>query len=403
MADDGPIGERIAVYRRRRGLSQSALAGLVGRSESWLSQVERGIRSVDRLSVLIDIGRVLKVDVEVLAGQPFSLAPNGEPGLDGLEAIRGALTSYDTLLGRSEAGRDLATVGAGAKEVHRRYQAAEYATAGALLPDLIRDADAHVGLRSGETQQQALAVQGEVYVAAAKLLTKVGDSELAWISAERLAGAAMQSHSPAMAASAAYQLSCAFLKAGRLDDAEHVCLSAADDLARTSPDFPDLLSLQGALLLLAAIIAARRNERPEARRRLSQAEGVARIVGADANHAWTAFGPTNAQIHRVSVAAELGDAGQASRYGDDLDTSRLPPGLLSRRCQVHIDVAWANAQRRDDQAAVIHLLEAERVAAQALRYNVIVRELLREMLKRERRSATPGLRAVAQRAGVLSA
>jgi ribosome-binding protein aMBF1 (putative translation factor) len=42
-------GERIAVYRRRRGLSQAALAGLVGRSESWLSQVERGIRSVDRL------------------------------------------------------------------------------------------------------------------------------------------------------------------------------------------------------------------------------------------------------------------------------------------------------------------------------------------------------------------
>jgi hypothetical protein len=37
-----------------------------------------------------------------------------------------------------------------------------------------------------------------------------------------------------------------------------------------------------------------------------------------------------------------------------------------------------------------------------LRYNVLVRELLREMLKRERRTATPGLRALAQRAGVLA-
>ena len=36
-------GQRIARARRRRGLSQAALAGLVGRSESWLSQVERGI------------------------------------------------------------------------------------------------------------------------------------------------------------------------------------------------------------------------------------------------------------------------------------------------------------------------------------------------------------------------
>jgi len=54
------------VYRRRRGLSQAALAGLVGRSESWLSQVERGIRSVDRLSVLLDMAKILHVDVESL-------------------------------------------------------------------------------------------------------------------------------------------------------------------------------------------------------------------------------------------------------------------------------------------------------------------------------------------------
>jgi transcriptional regulator with XRE-family HTH domain len=59
-------GERIAVYRRRRWLSQAALAGLVGRSESWLSQVERGIRSVDRLSILLDMAEILHVDVESL-------------------------------------------------------------------------------------------------------------------------------------------------------------------------------------------------------------------------------------------------------------------------------------------------------------------------------------------------
>lgn len=62
----GWTGEHIAVYRRRRGLSQAALSGLVGRSESWLSQVERGIRSVDRLSVLIDMAKILHVDVKSL-------------------------------------------------------------------------------------------------------------------------------------------------------------------------------------------------------------------------------------------------------------------------------------------------------------------------------------------------
>jgi transcriptional regulator with XRE-family HTH domain len=73
----GSIGERIAAYRKRRGLSQAALAGLVGRSESWLSQVERGIRSVDRMSVILDLSRVLHVEPESLTGRPWMYAPNG--------------------------------------------------------------------------------------------------------------------------------------------------------------------------------------------------------------------------------------------------------------------------------------------------------------------------------------
>jgi transcriptional regulator with XRE-family HTH domain len=60
------VGERIAIYRRRRGLSQLALANMIGRSEAWLSQVERGIRHVDRVSVLIKLAQVLKVTVEDL-------------------------------------------------------------------------------------------------------------------------------------------------------------------------------------------------------------------------------------------------------------------------------------------------------------------------------------------------
>ena len=43
-ADREATGQRIARARQRRGLSQAVLAGLVGRSESWLSQVERGVR-----------------------------------------------------------------------------------------------------------------------------------------------------------------------------------------------------------------------------------------------------------------------------------------------------------------------------------------------------------------------
>jgi transcriptional regulator with XRE-family HTH domain len=60
------LGARIARLRRRRGMSQVACAGLVGRSEDWLSKVENGRIPIDRLSVLRELARVLRVDVLTL-------------------------------------------------------------------------------------------------------------------------------------------------------------------------------------------------------------------------------------------------------------------------------------------------------------------------------------------------
>jgi len=72
MAAEGGIGGRVSAFRRRRGMSQERLAHLVGRSESWLSQVERGIRPVENLAVLTRLAEVLDVEIDVLAGQPTS-------------------------------------------------------------------------------------------------------------------------------------------------------------------------------------------------------------------------------------------------------------------------------------------------------------------------------------------
>ena len=66
--------QRIARARRRRGLSQAVLAGLIGRSESWLSQVERGKRGVDGHSVLVRLTEVLRVDLEELTSPKNSQA-----------------------------------------------------------------------------------------------------------------------------------------------------------------------------------------------------------------------------------------------------------------------------------------------------------------------------------------
>ena len=63
------LGRKIAFNRKRRGLSQKEFAGLLGRSEAWVSQVERGVRRIDRMTVLEKVADVLDLPVAELAAE----------------------------------------------------------------------------------------------------------------------------------------------------------------------------------------------------------------------------------------------------------------------------------------------------------------------------------------------
>lgn len=395
------MGQRIAAYRRRRGLSQAALAGLVGRSESWLSQVERGIRSVDRLSVLLDMARILHVDVESLIGRPWQLAPNGGDVAQGLDSVRRVLTRYDHLLGVDAVPvPPLAELRAKVAAVHQDYQAARYEAVVRQLPDLLLVIDSIPRTVDGD-RHESLRVYVAAYVGTAKLLTKLGVTDLAVLAADRAATIAVEADSLACRGMAAYQVVCALLRADRTEEAERLAVGMAEQIHQSSTsDTPTLASVAGALWLIAAVTAARRTDKGEAWRRLDAADELAGLLGHDANHGWTAFGPTNVGIHRVSIAAELGDVGEALRAAAHVDPSRLADGLESRRAQVHLDLAWAQTQRRRDAEAMLHLLEAERAAPEVIRYNTMVGEMLREIQARSRRPNSV-LQDLAIRAGVL--
>jgi len=77
--DARALGERVALLRRRRGLSQVELGNLVGRSESWVSQVERGARRLDRLSVLRKVADALEVPVTDLQASADAGAGSAAP------------------------------------------------------------------------------------------------------------------------------------------------------------------------------------------------------------------------------------------------------------------------------------------------------------------------------------
>jgi transcriptional regulator with XRE-family HTH domain len=196
-----PVGERIAIYRRRRGLSQLALANMIGRSEAWLSQVERGIRHVDRVSVLVMLAQVLKVTVEDLIGQPLSLAPNGGVEYRAIPALRAALTDYEVIpaafgvaIGDGPV-RNLPSLQRNVDQANRLYQAAHYEEAGLLLSRLIGEAQRAARELAGDGRRAAFGVLAQTYHATAKTLTKVSDTELAWIAAERSLQAAQWAES----------------------------------------------------------------------------------------------------------------------------------------------------------------------------------------------------------------
>ena len=396
------IGDRIAAYRKRRGMSQITLAGLVGRSESWLSQVERGVRDVDSLAVIRDLAAALKVSTDTLIGTALS-APAADAGHLATDPLRRYLDGYTQLLTAPQTPSMTAVdLLQAAEELNGHYQAARYDEALNTSPGLLAPVDA-----LARTDDTAAATHAYVsaYVIVAKVLHKVGEHRLAALAADRAATMAGRPNTTNVDRGlAAREVVGALLYTGQADAAEALAVDMALSLqAGPQPvDDPDILSLRGSLLLLAAVIAARRTERYEALDRLHQAEGIADQLGYDGNHCWTAFGPTNVAIHAVSIAAELGDASEAVRLSQRVDPANLPAGLTSRRAQLHLDLAWAYTQHRRDAEATLQLLEAERVAPQLIQYHPIIRDAVRELVTRSRTGNTGILHDLAIRAGILT-
>jgi transcriptional regulator with XRE-family HTH domain len=158
-------GQRIARARRRRGLSEAAFAGLVGRSESWLSQVERGRRPVDSHSVLTRLASALHVPVEELTGDA------SPPVRSTARAIEHAMMAYQigpSVGGTADPRSGLRYLQAAAAAAYADYQATRYEQATELVASLIREAESAPATTVG-WQVRAL-----VYDTAAALLNRTG-------------------------------------------------------------------------------------------------------------------------------------------------------------------------------------------------------------------------------------
>jgi transcriptional regulator with XRE-family HTH domain len=398
-----PLGERIAYYRRRRGLSQVKLAGLVGRSESWLSQVERGVRSIDRISVLMEVAGALNVPVSELAPDPLLLEAQGEEH-PAVRAIRMALTGHAALPilldGPEARPPDLSDLKARAEQAWDLTHASRYADLGELLPPLIAECEQAARRLSGTDRKTAFRLTAETYQATAAAMAKLRETDLAWIAGDRSVTAAERAGAALLAAAGEFRIAHAFLSGNRADQGLRTALTTTAALEQQGLQgaSTEHVALWGAMNLVGAVLAIRANAEDVARGCMRKAEEAAQRIGEDRNDFHTEFGPTNVALHAIGVSVELGDAGEALRRAARVDASALS---TERRARFLIDVARAYGQRRKTAEAVRTLQEAESLTPEQVRNHVLVREMVRDLLRGERRSINPGLRAFARRAGVL--
>jgi len=382
------VGERIAFYRRRRGMTQRVLAHLVGRSEDWLSKVERNERDLRRLDVITEVATALRVNVGDLLGNPV-LVESDQAREDDLPAVRNSLMNprrlSSTLFGSvASVAADVEPVASRAEHGWEDYQHGRLGRVIAALPGLISSAQALEGAAS--QRSRSWAVSARIHHLAASSLAKVGEAELAWMSAERAMSAAEHSEDPLSLASAARAGTHALLAVGRFDEAVNLGETAANWLSRqVRDDDPAALSIVGMLYLRTAVAAARRQDRATTTELLARATTAAQRLGHDGNHWRTSFGPTNVQLHQLSTALDLGDVLYVIDHGPQINTDGLP---VERSVAHHIDLARAyNYDARTDEA-LVELLTAEQAAPQIVRHSASVRETVKSLHRRGHATGT---------------
>jgi transcriptional regulator with XRE-family HTH domain len=400
-----PIGRRVAYWRGRRSMSQQIFADRLGKSKSWVDKVERGVRRLDKFSVVYDIADVLNVDVQLLMGREPERRNGASGGMEQSEVdnIRCALERYEQVNAfnvqvESPCPEELRK---SVQHAWMVYQHARYEVLIRLLPRLLRDAQAaDAAALPGDDGPRAAHLLAQVYQIVSSAMRKLGELDVAWLAADRSIAVAERAGDRLLAGSASYRVGSAMLALGRPRPALELHVNIANRLATDSPTSPEHASVYGMLLLQGAMAAARIGDAATVRDLLAGAEEAARVVGPNHNYYWTSFGPTNVQLHRAAAAVELGEGGIAVQTHERLDPAgfaALPP---ERRAHHYIDLARGLAQEGDVERASEMLLEGDRLAPSEVRCRPLVHEVLSDVLRRIKGTPSAPVAELAETMGV---
>ncbi|MBQ1026654.1 helix-turn-helix transcriptional regulator [Micromonospora sp. C95] len=341
-------------------MSQQAFADRLGKSKSWVDKIERGVRRLDRYSVFREIADVLRLDPDLLLGprQP----PPTAPSLDGIDAVRAALTRYHDRPQRT------VTAQQASRQVAYAWMAYQHARYPQLLDALPTLLDATHGTRS---------LLASTYRITAAVLIKLDHPHLAWLTADRAVTAA---DGPTGTGTATIAVAQALRALGH----HHLALTAA----LTATDTADDPAVRATLYLQAGLAAAGSGDRRNARDLLDHAAALADRHASDTDpyHTdphHTGFGPAAVRVARFLAAHHLGDTSEAiHRHVHAIRSDgwrRLPP---EHRAAHLVDAARAYLDTGDPAQAGQTLLHADRIAPAEVRSRPAARTLLAQVIQR---------------------
>ncbi|MFB7779522.1 helix-turn-helix domain-containing protein [Streptomyces bauhiniae] len=406
-ADPLRFGQRVQILRERRGMTRTQLADLIGVSPHTLKKIENGQQQAPGLEMILRIADALRVrDLAELTGKTGRHVDlfTG-PGHPRLAAVKAAV---DTLhLGPDTELARLPHLEARLRAAWKaRHQAPNHREVlGALLPDLIRDAQALARHTDGPAERRAAqSLLAQTYSLSQFFLAYQPDAALLWRVAERGMIAAQDSEDPHAIGVAAWLLAQAHRDSGRahFDAADAINTAAVRFLEPLLPDADnDTLAIAGALRFELGYTAARRRETGTAWRHWDLADAVAATLPTDYYHPVTSFSRAVMGAHAVTVAVELHQGGESVRQAARADELAIPS--RPRRARHRIEEARGYQLDGQPDAAIATLEKAYRAAPETIRYNGYARTILLEEVESKQASRRRRAAELAVEVGVLTA